>query len=388
MGAVTPETGGSWQQRLYRPAGVDAMRVLAVGLVGWLHIWQQSWVGAGRFTYLSRTGGVWVDMMILLSSFCLFLPYAHARAQGAAFPGTQGFYTRRLVRLAPSVWAFTLIQLFFFILPDQGFSPSLALDLAANLTFTRGWFSKVFRYSAFNGVVWTLGVLAVFYVLFPLLARAAWRRPAAVCAMLAAGQALYTLWALRLPDGLYGLAFNRMPAFLGVWALGLAAAWAVAYWGPLLRRAGAWLAGAAGLAALWGACLLLKHSMSASPAPQRWQLAWRMPLCGLFCLALAGLCMAPPLPGRRALRFLAGITMNFYLWHQALAVWLKYRWRIPAWQGDTPPNQLGDAAWMGRYNALCWGVALAAALAGTYLVEKPAARWLKKRAARRRQPAH
>ena len=79
----------------------------------------------------------------------------------------------------------------------------------------------------------------------------------------------------------------------------------------------------------------------------------------------------------RAARFIAAISYNLYIWHQWLAVRIKYDLRIPPWQGDTPPNQLGDTVWMHRYLALIWCAAFAAAVLATYLVEKPAARWLK-----------
>ena len=68
--------------RLTRPAAADFVRVLAVFSVGWFHIWQQSWVGAGALEFWPRSGAVWVDVMILLSAFCLFLPAANDMAQG------------------------------------------------------------------------------------------------------------------------------------------------------------------------------------------------------------------------------------------------------------------------------------------------------------------
>ena len=88
--------------RYLRPAGADLFRVLAVGMVGAFHFWQQSWVSAPGLDFLMRSGGAWVDGMILLSAFCLYLPYAHAWAQGKAFPGCRGFSQRRAGRILPS----------------------------------------------------------------------------------------------------------------------------------------------------------------------------------------------------------------------------------------------------------------------------------------------
>lgn len=70
-GGIT-QTQPVWeQQRLLRPIAADVLRVLAVGMVGAFHFWQQSWVGWGRWEFLQRAGGAWVDAMILLSAFCL-----------------------------------------------------------------------------------------------------------------------------------------------------------------------------------------------------------------------------------------------------------------------------------------------------------------------------
>ena len=61
---------------------LDGLRVLMIFIVSWYHIWQQSWlrpvVGSYSLDYLVRSGYIWVDGTVLLSSFLLFLPYARA----------------------------------------------------------------------------------------------------------------------------------------------------------------------------------------------------------------------------------------------------------------------------------------------------------------------
>lgn len=65
---------------------LDGIRVFAIGIVAWFHFWQQSWlspqIGSISLDWLVRTGYLLVDMMILLSGFCLFLPYARAMVYG------------------------------------------------------------------------------------------------------------------------------------------------------------------------------------------------------------------------------------------------------------------------------------------------------------------
>ena len=74
--------------------------------------------------------------------------------------------------------------------------------------------------------------------------------------------------------------------------------------------------------------------------------------------------------------WLSALTYSFYLWHQQLTVFLKYDLHLPAWSGDTPPNQLGDTVWMQQAHALYWTAAIAVTLAAYYGVEKPIAKRL------------
>ena len=64
----------------------DGLRALLIFLVGAFHIWQQSWLTPGVWVFgrhhsldfLLRSGYIWVDGMILLSGFLIYLPYARA----------------------------------------------------------------------------------------------------------------------------------------------------------------------------------------------------------------------------------------------------------------------------------------------------------------------
>ena len=71
------------------------------------------------------------------------------------------------------------------------------------------------------------------------------------------------------------------------------------------------------------------------------------------------------------LSWLAALSYSFYLWHQMLAVFLKYDLHLPAWSGDTPPNQLGDTVWMQQAEALYWLAALAVSIAATISLKSP-----------------
>ena len=358
MGAVTELP--AWRRELARPVGADLFRVLAIGMVAAFHFWQQTWIGGGRLDYLLRTGCAWVDGMILLSAFCLWLPHGLDAAEGRPFAGCAGFWRRRLVRLVPGYWLATLVGGAVNAV-QQGLDAHLVKDVLAHLLLIPTLFPESYIWARTNGALWTVGVLVQFYLLFPLLARAFRARPALTFLGLCAVQAGYTAWALGLEDWRYSFAFNQLPAFAGVLALGFAAASAVARLGCRVRGRGRWGFSALAAASLWAAARVLR-GMNDMGDIQHAQLIWRMPLIACLALALIGLCLGVRLPGGRFWAFLSGISFSYYMWHQWLAVQLKYHLRLPPWQGDTPPNQLGDTVWMWRYFGLILAVSLAAAV--------------------------
>ena len=69
-----------------RPAAADFVRVLATWAVGAFHIWQQSWYGGAAPAHWLRAGSVGVDLLVMLSAFCLFLPWANAAVRNHPLP--------------------------------------------------------------------------------------------------------------------------------------------------------------------------------------------------------------------------------------------------------------------------------------------------------------
>lgn len=369
-----------------RPAAADLLRVLAAWAVGAFHIWQQSWYSGAAPAHWQRAGSIGVDLLVMLSAFCLFLPWANAAAQGRPLPLTRpaAFYRRRAVRLLPAYYA-NLLASFLIALKRHGWSRALGLDLAAHLTLTQQLFPQSYLATRLNGVTWTLTVFALFYLVFPLLAPLCVRRPLPTLGALCAVQLGYTLWALpQYGSNAYSSLFNQFPAFCGVLAVGMAAALIFAelvHGSWTVRFAPRAACTALGVAAfVWlDRCMRLQAWAAEF---QRYQLVNRMPLAlaAAAVLVCFGLGLTLPHPVRRVLSWLAALSYSFYLWHQMLAVFLKYDLRLPAWSGDTPPNQLGDTVWMQQAEALYWLAALAVSIAAYYLIEKPAARHFKKTA--------
>ena len=364
-----------------RPAAADLLRVVAAWAVATFHIWQQSWFSLGS-DHWQRAGSIGVDLLVMLSAFCLFLPWANARQRGEPLPNCRpaDFYRRRAARLLPAYYA-NLLASFLIALKRRGWSRALGLDLAAHLTLTQQLFPRSYIGTLLNGVTWTLTVFALFYLVFPLLAPLCAKHPLPTLGALCLVQAGYSQWALhQYGTGEYALLFNQFLAFCGVLAVGMAAALVFARlarggWAQrLLPRAGCTVLGA--LALVWLNAQLRTQAYAAEF--QRYQLVNRMPLALAAAAMLVGfgLGLTPPRPVRCALAWLSALTYSFYLWHQMLAVFLKYDLHLPAWSGDTPPNQQGDTVWMQQAHALYWTAAIAVTLAAYYGVEKPIAKRL------------
>ena len=367
-----------------RAAAADLMRVLSIFMVGGYHIWQQSWLSPvltlGRLrldlTPWVRTGYMFVDLMLVLSGFLTYLPYA----AGSERPARE-FYLRRALRILPSYWLCLGVMLIQAVTaPDFHDAPKLLLDLLAHLGFVHNLWGFSYNASRLNVVLWTLAVEAQFYFLLPALGPMFRKRPAATYAvMTAAGLSAMWLWTPNLPDT--SIYVNRLPNMLVVYANGMLAAHLYprlcgVKWRSLIAALGT----AAWAASVWAILSILRvqAKINGYDLIRLGQLRWRWPLsaCGAVFL-LGGSLGCKGLRAalsNRPVRFLAGITLNFYIWHQWIAVRLK-NLRIPPYAAESNPNMAGEMPWQLHYTLLCFIAALAAAVILTYLVEKPGAKY-------------
>lgn len=221
---VTPAQG--------RVPALDGLRFVMVFSFACFHLWQQSWL-MPSFTVLGvkvaldpwlRTGYLWVDGMLLLSGFLLYLPCARAREAGKPQPGFTGFYRRRFWRIVPTYVIALLAAFFLVALPDARYRTLWegARDWLAHLTFTHPLFVFSNLKTPLGGALWTLGVEVQFYLLFPLLARAFWRMPLLTYAAAAAVGFGYRAYAMTIPQS--PMLLNQLPAFLDVYLNGFVAA--------------------------------------------------------------------------------------------------------------------------------------------------------------------
>ena len=149
-------------ERRQRIPELDGLRVLMIFIVSWYHIWQQSWlspaIGSWSLDYLVRSGYIWVDGTVLLSSFLLFLPYAKAMREKGPAPDTRDFYYRRARRILPGYYFIILAVLFGIAIPWKLYTTPqfMVKDVATHLTFTFTFFWDTYIATPLGAASWTL----------------------------------------------------------------------------------------------------------------------------------------------------------------------------------------------------------------------------------------
>lgn len=383
---------------------LDGVRAIAIFIVAWFHIWQQSWMWPvleiGSYSLnldsLVRSGYMFVDVMLLISGFLLFLPYARQRALGEKPPSIPTFYARRAARILPSYW---LVLLLVFVisamvtqlgysLPQGWFSQGGSFewaafwkDLLSHLTFTQVFSYDTYVATRFDVVLWTLAVEVQFYLIFPFLAKLFVRWPVWTwLGMAAAGLAFR--YGVVLPAEDTTLLVNQLPAFLDVYANGMLFAIIYVRLAKQLKHTSATrilftILSILLLFPLWQ----LVRNQAASPGHAAIRVAqaqnrfYLSVLCVCFIVAAAnagkGLRF---LLSNRFMRLCSAISFQFYIYHQFLAVILRTIGFPPsAWPS---PNEAGDLAWQWQFTLLAFGLPFALSVLLTYCFERPMAKWL------------
>lgn len=210
---------------------LDGVRALAILIVAWFHIWQLSWlqpikevgwlsvfnISQINLDWIVRTGYQMVDVMLLLSGFCLFLPYAKSMVYGMKEPEIKSFYKKRIARIAPSYYFAILVALIVALWAGKYSSMSdMWKDLIPHIFFVHTYTERAYLATNLNGVLWTLAVEVQFYIIFPFVAklfkRCSW---ATYCGMVAASW-MFDNWIItpRLDSINLGMWFNQLPTFL------------------------------------------------------------------------------------------------------------------------------------------------------------------------------
>lgn len=303
----------------YRPE-IDGLRALAIVLVmlyhaGWI------WPGAGF---------VGVDLFFVLSGFLITRLLLVAFASDVPAPFQQ-FYARRVLRLLPALLLVCTCVLLAapWFLPPFGEVQAMAKSAVAAAGFAANlWFwldhNAYFAPEASSQPLlhlWSLGVEEQFYLFWPLVLWAAWRRQpgsalATALLLILAGASMVANVVLS-HDG-HLTAFYLMPA--RVWQFACGAVLAVhedrlrAVVGDRPRLAA--VAGGIGAVLLLGAATWIPHG-SAYPG---WLAL--LPTCGgaLLLLAIGSTGLWTRLLSGRPLVWIGARSYELYLWHWPLLV--------------------------------------------------------------------
>lgn len=371
---------------------VDGIRGLSVLMVLWFHFWQQTWfmpnyptpwlsfLGITNMTpsHIRWVGYIFVDMMVLLSAFCLTLPVARSMILGDTVDDACTFYKKRFARIYPSYLLAVLISFAFQLWWGNYPSASYAVrDLVSHLTFTHMFRADTYVYAPINGVLWTVGLEVQFYVLFPLLTKLFRKSPPLFWGTLTGCGALF-IYQYALKRDPINMQVNQLPTFLPVFANGMLAAYLFTLYCAKVPYKRLWGVFFTGLAVV-GAILIRNQIVSAQMYPadkQIWQLENRigLSLCFTLFLLSAALSLKPLrwLFSNPVARFLGAISYNLYLYHQRLAVLLRMSLGFKS-GADVAAAGTRMQIFL-TVEALGLSLLLAAVL--TYLWERPWQRWI------------
>lgn len=368
---------------------LDGWRVIMLFMVSWYHIWQQSWLSPNlsigdfriEFEPFVRCGYMMVDGIILLSAFLLFLPYAAHMLEKEPLPSLKTFYARRMARIVPSYYFYILGA----ILLGAGYASSkdMWVDILRHVTFTHTFFKESYLFSPILMAVWTLAIEAQAYLVFPFVSRLAVKKAWLVLPALLLCGLGYRAFVMRQFEE-YAMLLNQLPAFLDVYAIGMALALLYTWLYKKVRAKTLYQVLSTllfiGLVPLLLAVLRQQGYTSGQVPIQLGQMNRRLPVAllfgGVFVSSALGLPFLNAVLGNRVMRFLAGISFNYYMWHPLVAQFLK-KVHIPPYSAELP-QMAGEMPWQSQYTYLCFILAFAVAAAVTYLVEKPCNRFLQK----------
>jgi peptidoglycan/LPS O-acetylase OafA/YrhL len=346
---------------------VDGLRAAAALVVVVFHLFANagdpSLFDIGPLRALAEGGFVGFEWFFVISGFVLFLPMVRRGSVGSV----KAYFARRTARIVPLYYV-TLVALLvlwpFFEHPAGAYEefPLRSVDGLYAFGLHLGFLHDVFLGQspaginalwsnpwtdgfAVNGVVWTLTLEAIFYVLLPLIAKPFLRRPLLWVIGGVGGAFLFRYGLNHLEDitDFFGFHFEpatyvhlqiglgtSFPWYMSHFALGMGAAylavkmerdpgklrWLRTSWLPLL-------AGAAAVLYTWwyiGHAFLITRSNPANPYQSDYfTYGAEIAVAAAFAFFLLATVVGPPWGRRiwtmRLTRWTGDLSYGIYLWH-------------------------------------------------------------------------
>lgn len=376
---------------------LDGFRAIATFLVLIFHYWQQSWVSmvlnigpiSIDFTPIVSIGSLGVELLFVVGGFCLYYPLAMHPNRKLHL----GQYAwKRLTRILPMYLICVIVSSIYQI---GRLDPAVLREQFFGNLFLVQMSTPALAYNQINGVLWSIAIEVQFYLIFPLLVKLFRRKPYWVMALaLLIGETWR--WYLREIDhSQINWLMNQLPGMIDVYVSGMLAAHIAAQLKRTLSDAQQRALQPAFTIAAIGFCMLYVlvtmyiyslRSRDIADNLSRLQMHTRkfvlIAFSGAVCCSTMSCRWMHLLLGNPITRFVSGISYQVYLWHMWIALRLK-DFHIPSYATERP---MDDPAWRWPYMLLCCALTLIAAIALTWGVERPIARFLARRSPRWAKP--
>lgn len=361
---------------------LDGFRAIAAVLVMMFHFWQQSWasmvIRIGSFaidlTPVVSFGGVGVELLFMLSGFCLYYPLAmHPERE----LDIGSYIYKRCVRILPSYLLCVIVCSLYQI---GRLNPALLWEqFIGNMTLTQ-MSTAALSYNHLNPVLWSLAIEVQFYLIFPLLVKVYKKQPYwLMIAAVIIGET-WRWYQREIDHSQINWLMNQLPGMIDVFVGGMTAAHVTA----LLKRTLTDEQKKAYAPAF--SLMLLMFFMvyifvtkyiyvhrydSVADNMSRLQMYTRkfliIAFSGMMFCSVFSCGWVRKILGNPFMRFMGGISYQLYLWHMWICLRLK-DFRVPEYVTERP---MDDAAWRVPYLLLSIGLSLAAAVLMTYFYERP-----------------
>lgn len=384
---------------------LDGFRAAATIMVLLFHYWQQSWVGFswniqlfGHSFNISVepwivSGGLGVEVLFLLSGFCLFYPVAMNPQK--PFKAREFAY-KRFARIMPSYYLCFLVGAILYL----GCTPWADLR-SYQLSNKEWWYHFIgglflgqtstprMYTNPFNGVLWSLPIEIQFYLLFPLILRAFRKHPHAVMISAFVIGESWRFYLRSIDSSNIVYLMNQLPGMIDVFVGGMYSAWLTGRIKRVLddeqKKALAPLFTTLTIGFVlffWLDQMLFNASRLASGGTSIAQMNLRkynIIALGLAIMSSAFSCnWLRRIFGNPFTRYISSISYQLYMWHMLVALRFK-EWHIPEYtipEGQSYP--MYDESWRLPYFMISLVVSLAIATLITHCFEKPISHALNK----------
>jgi len=361
---------------------LDGFRALAAVMVMMFHFWQQSWVtmvirlGPVRidFTPIVSFGGVGVELLFILSGFCLYYPLAMHPERKL---NIGSYVYKRCVRILPSYFLCVIVCAVYQI---GKIEPDLLREqFIGNMTL-RQMSTLSLSYNRLNTVFWSLAIEAQFYLIFPLLVKIYKKQPYwTMIAAVIIGES-WRWYQREIDHSHINWLMNQLPGMIDVFVGGMTAAHVTAMLKRTLteeqKKAYAPAFTLMILMFFMVYIFVTKYISvhrydNIADNLSRLQMYTRKfliiaftgcILCSVFACRWVHVLLGNPVT-----RFVSTISYQLYLWHFWICLRLK-DFRIPDYVTERP---MDDPVWRFPYLMLSIGLSAAVSIALTYLFERP-----------------